>query len=236
MSVSRDVAVQFLALAEKQKAESPLRRRQAAIGHSFVGVSSFLLGNIAEAREHLEQTIALYNAAEHRTPGTRYGGEDPVVASSFFRSKALWILGYAEAALVDFQQALTNAQTSRNAASLFWALSSSFFFVDSYCGNCAAATARADELVALADEKGAALWKALGIMGRGWLLSMTGRASDAVQMIGSGMNAWRSTGATYLLPSWLSYLAVAYAELGQMDEARRSIGEAMDMIDTSKER
>jgi class 3 adenylate cyclase/predicted ATPase len=235
-NVSRDVAAQFLALAEKQKASSPLRRRQAAIGHSFVGVSAFLLGEIAEGRVHLDQTVVLYNAAEHRTPATRYGGEDPVVASSFFRSKALWILGYTEAALVVVQQALTNARASGHAASQFWALSSSFFFVDSYCGNCTAATARVDELVALADEKGAALWKAFGMLGRGWLLSQTGRASDAVQMIVSGINAWRSTGATYLLPSWLSYLAGAHAELGQLDDARRSIDEAMHMIDTSNER
>ena len=110
-NVCRDVAAQFLELAEKQKAESALRQRQAAIGHSFVGVSSFLLGDIAEARTHLDQTLALYNSTEHRTPGTRYGGEDPVVASSFFRSKALWILGYSEAALLDFQQALTKART-----------------------------------------------------------------------------------------------------------------------------
>jgi predicted ATPase len=234
-NVCRDVAAQFLALAEKQKVASPLRRRQAAIGHSFVGVSSFLLGDIAEGRAHLEQTIALYNSVEHRTPATRYGGEDPVVASSFFRSKALWILGYTEAALVGVQQALTNARASGHAASLFWALSSSFFFVDSYCGNCAAANARADELVALADEKGAVLWKALGMLGRGWLLSFTGRASDAVQMISSGITAW-STGATYLLPSWLSYLAGAHAELGHLDEAWRCIDEAMSTIETTKER
>ena len=126
-NVSRDVAAQFLALAEKQKASSPLRRRQAAIGHSFVGVSAFLLGDIAEGRAHLDQTVALYNAAEHRTPATRYGGEDPVVASSFFRSKALWILGYTEAALVDVQQALKNARESGHAAT-FLGLSSSFFF------------------------------------------------------------------------------------------------------------
>jgi hypothetical protein len=184
--VGPDVAAQFLALAEKQKATSPLRRRQAAIGHSFVGVSSFLLGDMAEGRAHLEQTVVLYNATEHRTPAMRYGGEDPVVASSFFRSKALWILGYTDAALVDAQQALKIARESGNAASLFWALSSSFFFVDSYCGNFTAANARVDELVALADEKGAALWKALGMLGRGWLLSVTGRASDAVQMITLG--------------------------------------------------
>jgi predicted ATPase len=125
---------------------------------------------------------------------------------------------------------------SRHAASLFWALSSSFFFVDSYCGNCAAASARADELVALADEKGAVLWKTLGTLGRGWLLSFTGRASDSVQMINSGITAWRSTGATYLLPSWLSYLAGAHTELGHLDEAWRCIDEAMSMIETTEER
>jgi predicted ATPase len=38
------------------------------------------------------------------------------------------------------------------------------------------------------------------------------------------------------LPSWLSHLAAAHAELGQLDEAWRSIGEAMRAIETSKER
>ena len=34
------------------------------------------------------------------------------------------------------------------------------------------------------------------MLGRGWLLGLTGSASDAVQMITSGITAWRSTGAT----------------------------------------
>jgi hypothetical protein len=36
-------------------------------------------------------------------------------------------------------------------------------------------------VVALAVEKGAALWKALGILNQGRLLVLTGKASDAVQ-------------------------------------------------------
>ena len=55
-------------------------------------------------------------------------------------------------------------------------------------------------------------------------------------MITSGITAWRSTGATFHLPSWLSYLAAAHAELGQLDEALRCIGEATSMIETTKER
>ena len=38
------------------------------------------------------------------------------------------------------------------------------------------------------------------------------------------------------MPSWLSYLARAYAELGKFDDARRCIGEAMTAVETTKER
>ena len=74
------------------------------------------------------------------------------------------------------------------------------------------------------------------MLGRGWLLGRTGRAVDAVQTITSGIAAWRSTGATLFLPSWLLYLAAAHAELGQLDDAWRYIGEAMSTMETTKER
>ena len=38
------------------------------------------------------------------------------------------------------------------------------------------------------------------------------------------------------LPSWLSNLAGAHAELGQLDEAWHCIGEAMSTVETAKER
>ena len=38
------------------------------------------------------------------------------------------------------------------------------------------------------------------------------------------------------MPLYLSYLASAYAELGQFDDAWRCIGEAMTALETTKER
>ena len=73
-------------------------------------------------------------------------------------------------------------------------------------------------------------------MSQGCVLALTGKASDAVQMITSGITAWRSTGATVWTPLYLSYLARAYAELGQFDDAWRCIGEAMTAVETTKER
>jgi predicted ATPase len=153
-----------------------------------------------------------------------------------FRSYALWVLGYPQTARADIDQALKDARESGHAVSLFWALAGSFFIVDSYCGNYTIANARVDELIALADEKDAVFWRAFGMLGRGLLFALTGRAAEAVQMISSGIVAWRSTGATWSLPSWLSHLAAGHAELGQLDEAWRCIGEAMTAIETTKER
>src|SRR5260370_41580411 len=72
------------------------------------------------------------------------------------------------------------------------------------------------------------------MMERGCLLGLTGKASDAVQTITCGLTAMRSTGTTMWMPLWLSYLTRANAEIGQFDDARRCIGEAMAPVETGE--
>ena len=98
------------------------------------------------------------------------------------------------------------------------------------------ATQQSNELVVLADEKGSALWKAFGTLLQGVVLALTGRSSDAIKIINSGIGALRSTGSTLWMPLWLSHLAKSYADLGQFVDARRCIGEAMTVIEVAKER
>ena len=117
---------------------------------------------------------------------------------------------------------------------MFALLNGSFTHI--LCGNYAAANAEADELAALAEEKGAMLWKAFGMSTQGCLLALSGKAANAVHKITSGITALRSTGATLWEPLHMSYLTRAYAGLGQFDDAWRCIGEAMKVIETSKER
>jgi predicted ATPase len=104
-----------------------------------------------------------------------------------------------------------------------------------WCGNYVVAKARNDEFLALANEKGASFYKAYGMLSQGWLLALTGNFSQAVQLSTSGITALRSTGTTFALPSYLSSLARAYAELGQFDRAWGCIDEAISMIETTKE-
>jgi predicted ATPase len=102
-------------------------------------------------------------------------------------------------------------------------------------GDNAAANAQANEVIALADEKGALLWRGVGMLSQGCVLALSGKVSDAVQMMTSGISQFRSTGATVWMPWYLSYLARAYAALDQFDDAWRCIGEAMAAVETTKE-
>jgi predicted ATPase len=83
---------------------------------------------------------------------------------------------------------------------------------------------------------GALLWKAIGMTHQGWLFARTGKASDAVHMITSGLKAWRSKGATVWVPLYLSHLARVYADIQSFEDAWRCIGEAITAVETAKEK
>ena len=114
--VMRALAAQFLALAEKQGATVPLMVRPSPDGHFLA-----LTGDITEGRAHYDRAVALYDPAEHRPLATRFG-QDVGVAILSFRSLALWLLGYPEAALADTDQAVRDAREIGHAATLMFAL------------------------------------------------------------------------------------------------------------------
>jgi class 3 adenylate cyclase/predicted ATPase len=224
----RELAAQFLALADKQGATVP-----RMIGHRLMASSLVHTGDLAEGRAHYDRAIVLYDPAVHRPLATRFGQDVRVVTLSQ-RSLALWSLGYPEAALADIEEALKDAREIGQATTLMYALLVAQM-TRTFCGHYAAADALFGELIALVDEIGSAYWKAFGTAVRGCGLALSGKVSDAVQMISFGVAAWRSTGATLLLPWYLSNLARAYAELDQFDNAWRCISEATRAIETTKE-
>jgi len=226
--VMRELAVQFLTLAEKQSATGPLM-----LGHRLMGLSLLHTGNIADGRAHLDRAFTLYDYAEHRPLATRFG-QDIGAATLCWRSLAFWLLGYPEAALADTEHALAVAREIGHSATLMYVLNFSAW-THIHCGNYAAATALIDEFSALKDQTGSLFWAAWGMMQRGCVLALTDKVSDAVQTITSGVTAMRSTGTTMWMPLWLSYLARANAEIGQFDAATRYIGETMTAVEMAKE-
>jgi class 3 adenylate cyclase len=224
-----ELATQFLRLAEKQATPVPVMS-----GHRLMGVSLLLTGEIAAGRVHLDRVIALYDLAQHRASAMRFGIDIRVAALSY-RSWILWMLGYPVRALADADMALKDAHGIGQAATLMFAQQVTAIALI-HCGSYGQTSPIVDDLIALADKKGAAYWKAQGVMLRGCLLAIAGNASDAIQVIKGGIIDFRSTGSTVFFPWQLSNLARSYAAIGQADEAWRSVRDAIGTIEATDER
>jgi class 3 adenylate cyclase/predicted ATPase len=226
--IVRDLGAQFLALAEKQGNIAP-----QMIGYRLMGTSLLSTGEFTEARAHFDKGIALYDPTEHRTLATRFG-VDVRVSIFVYRSWALWMLGYPEAALADAEAALSDAREIGQAATLMFALNYTSL-PHIFRGDYAKAKAVVDELVVLADEKGTLIWKGSGLLLQGILLALSSKPGEAIPMIISGRSMYESTGATAGVSWRLPYLSAAYAELGQFDDAWRCVGEAITAVEATKE-
>jgi hypothetical protein len=112
----RELAAQFLALAEKQGGTVPLM-----LGHRVMATSLVYTGDIAQGRAHYDQAIALYDPAAHLTLASRFG-QDIRVVILCQRSLALWLLGYPEASIADAERAVKHGREIGQAATLIYAL------------------------------------------------------------------------------------------------------------------
>ena len=210
----RELAAQFLVLAEKQGSVVPV-----VVAHRIMAVSLLCTGDIVQARVHSDQAAALHNPAEHRPVATRFG-QDNGVSILAYRSLGSWLLGYPAASLADVESAVKAAREIGQAATLMFVLTHAAL-THLVSRNYAAAKGEAEELAAVAGDKGAFFWKAIGTMAQGWVFALTGKASDAADLLTSGLGAFRSTGSTLWIPLHMSCLAIAYRDLDRFDEAWR---------------
>jgi hypothetical protein len=114
--VMRELAVQFLALADNQRATGPLM-----MAHRIMGLSLLHTGDVVDGQANLERAMTLYDPAEHRSLATRFG-QDIGAATLCWKSLASWLLGHPEAALADTEYALKVAREIGHSATLMYAL------------------------------------------------------------------------------------------------------------------
>jgi class 3 adenylate cyclase/predicted ATPase len=223
-----ELAAQFLALAKAQNSSAPLMNAHRQMGLSFVHT-----GNITDGRVHLDQAIALYDLAPRQPLVTQFG-QHVGAASLCWRSIGCWLLGYPDAARTDAERALAIAREARHLATSIYVLNFSFWS-HLHAGDYSMAGVLASEYVPLQNQLGSSFWTGWGMMQRGCLMTLTGNAPDAAQTIAAGVDLMRSTGTTMWMPLFLSHLAWAKAELGQLDEATAKIGEAITAVKSTKE-
>ena len=223
-----DLAQQYLALAEKRGMPIPLM-----VGHRLVGTSLLYTGDFVRGRTHLDRAVALYNPSDHRGLATHLS-HDTSAAALCFLSWILWLLGYPHAALANANRSLRDARELGQAATLMFCLTGTAV-TNLLLRDFATANALANEVVAVAEKKGAALWKALGTALKGSAAALDGEATEALRILPSGLDASQKTGAAWLVPLFLSHLAWAYSQTDRFDDARRYIAQAITTLQTTKE-
>jgi predicted ATPase len=139
-------------------------------------------------------------------------------------------LGYPDQALRKAQEALTMAQEMALPIALAEALSHLARFHQNL-GERQAAEQRADALVTLCTEQGFPLWRAEGIIMRGWVLVEQGREEEGVAQIRQGLADYRATGAELRLPDSLALLAGVYKKRGQVEEGLKVVAEALNRVE-----
>jgi predicted ATPase len=228
LQTTRELAEQLFTLA--QRAQDPALLLEA---HRIMGLTMYWLGEMAPAREHLEQGIALYDPQRHRSHAFVYG-QDPGVACRCLAAWPIWVLGYPDQALQSIHEALTLAQELTHPYSLVYALSMGVL-VHQFRREAQAVRERAEELIALSTEQGFPFWLAYGTILRGWALSAQGEGAEGIAQMRQGLVAHRATGAELQRIYFLSLLAEAYGKVGQPEQGLTVLLEALAIVDKTGE-
>ena len=229
LQTARHEAEEFLRLVNRQQAPALFLE-----AHGILGITLIYLGECAMARRHLEQSLALYNPAQHRSLAFLYG-QDHGVACLSYAAWVLWLLGYPDQALQRSQEALSLAQELSHPFSRAFALNFAAL-LRLYRREGQAAQAQAETLIALSVEQGFAMYCAHGTILRGGALAMQGQGEAGMAQMLQGLEALQATGAVLRRPYYLAVLAEVYGRLQQAREGLTLLTAALEVVHKSAER
>jgi predicted ATPase len=229
LRTARELGEQLLSLA--QRTPTPALSLEA---HRALGETLYWLGELAPARQSLEQGVSLYDPQQHHSHVFLYG-EDPGVVCLSYAAMALWSQGYPDQALTSMHAALTLAQEHTQRFSLARALFLGAM-LHQFRRERQLVQERAEAAITLSTEQGFPHWLAAGTLLRGWALAAQGQGAEGVAQMHQGWAARRAAGAELGRPFWLTLLAEAYRGMGQAEEGLALVAEALAVVNNNGER
>jgi len=226
---TRELGEQLFSLA--QRVQDPAVLLEA---HRVLGPTMFWLGEMAPARAHAEQGMALYDPQQHLSHAY-LSGLDPGVVCRCFAAMSIWMLGYPDQARGSILEALNLAQELTHPFSLGFALTMAAV-VHEFRREVQAVQERAEALMTLSTEQGFPYYLTFGTILRGWALNAQGEGAEGIAQMRQGLVAYLATGAELHRPYFLSLLAEAYGEVGQAEEGLTVLVEALAIVDNTGER
>ena len=191
------------------------------MGHRALGQALFLIGELAAARDHLSNSLKLYDAARH-------GSLAPIFSQTYLALASV-VLGDIGRGLAFGRDAVHLAEQLRHPHSICNALA---FLAGAHvlCGDAEAAYPVAERTITLASEYGFPLWLAGGQMLRGWARCNLEDAERGLAEIRKSVKALEATGALIWVQFARYLLAQALAKAEQLTDARKLVDQILMMV------
>ena len=226
---AHEVARQFLALAEGHQHPA-----LSALANRFTGQTLFVLGQFADARLHLERTLALCAANQETIVAyRRYGIDDHTGALSYL-AFTLLVLGYPEQSADAAGQAVSRARGLGLVFTIALALSQTAL-LGILCGHDQLA-AYADEAAAYSAEHGLPNPEHWARFSQGALLAQGGQAQRGIALMRAAMAAAESNADRSRRTFYLGYVASAHAIAGEAQAGLAVLDEAFEIVEAANER
>jgi class 3 adenylate cyclase/predicted ATPase len=205
------------------------------LGHLSCGRNLHPAGRFAPSRSHLEEVLRLYDPISHHSRVQQAVVHHPYTASQAYLGNVLFCLGFPSQAVARSNAAIAEARRLAHLPSLAACLVYGAR-LHSLVGDNAVLDNRAEELAAIATDRGFAHWGAQGSIYRGWVKVKDGDVMEGISLIRSGLTAYRANGAEVWTTHHIALLARAYEIAEQVEEALVLVDEALQIGGRTGER
>jgi len=222
---AREVARQFLALADHHHHPAV-----SALANRFMGQTLFMVGEFADARLHLERTLALCAANQETIVAYRRFGIDDHSGALSHLARTLGVLGYPEQSAAVTGQAVARARALGLVFTIAHALSHATM-LGILCGNDQLA-GYADEAAAYSAEHGER-WPRFA---QGALLARNGDPQRGIELMRAAMAGAERNADRSRRTFNLGHVASAHARMGDIQAGLATLDQAFDIVETTNER
>ena len=202
--------------------------------HGLLGSTLFLMGELASARMHMEQSLVLYDS-QHCRLRTLLSGAAPRVSCLTRAALMLWMLGYPDQALARMREALTLAQESSHVYNLGYALRFGAR-LHQLRREAPLAQELAEAAMALTHEHGIVYQTGSGLWIQGWALAEQGSMEEGIVQLRKDLAARQALGIEQEVPHMLAVLAQVYGKGGHTEDGLRVLAEALTLVHKNEER
>jgi predicted ATPase len=182
-------------------------------GNLEVGWSHYFLGELEQAREHLERVLELYDHERHSSHAFIYG-DNPLTSAQGCLAQVLWLLGYPDQSLRHSQETLATLRSLvKHPYSVAFGLTVADVLYQ-FRGDAPATRALVEEALVLSEAHGLAFISTHASILKGWVLTREGELDKGITQMRGGLAAQLATGAELARPYWLCLIAEACHRTG----------------------